>query len=300
MKICFSCMNKNYFLGLLDLVNQEVKFIPNTNGKNPFRPFGITWDDDQFYVAQANSVVDLNCNVLIPGLWNGLHQALSHDGFLYLISPNISCLKRINLVTKKIDYLHLDSFKFYDTVPEACKSYDKNKFSYDLHHFNSIFIQGNKAFISAHNHDDPSFVLEFDYPNFNLIKKHDKMGSKIHNVFVENDEIYTIDSCGSRCIASNKNKQYRITSENNMFCRGLAVSRDYFITSYFPEATRRDREKGDAFVVMINRQTGTKENEIKIKDIGSISDIRLIDEYDYAHCKGPYNDLTSLIELAVI
>ena len=280
-------MSRQALMRVLDLKTKKLNTLPNLYGTTPYKPFGMTWNNDHFFIAQSTNIVDLDGLPIIENLWDSIHQILWKDGFLYMVSPHITCLKRYDFLNKKMDYLHLEDLTFKNEPPLVCRDQDKVKFQYDLHHFNSILIKNNRAYIAAHNYNQPSFILELEYPSFNLIKRHENMGYQIHNIHVENDEIFTIDSNGSGCIVSNKGSSIPIFKNENMFGKGLAVSKDYFITGYFPKETRANRENSDVCIVLINRATKKIDESITMKNIGSLCGIRLLDEYDEGHLNIP-------------
>lgn len=284
MKLLFTSYHYQHLFGIYDTLDDSLTYVESLY-RTYHRPFGISWSDTRLFIAQPNSIVSLpkdfsSQTLLVDGLSYGIHQILCRDGFLFFVSPQIDSLGRIDLTTGKTDYLYL-----------AVESvFQKEKAGgHDIHHFNSIYIGEDRAFVSAHNKEQPSFVIEFEYPSFQRVQTHYNMGCKIHGVYVEDHEIYTLDSQGSRSIISNRGHEFPV-GEKGMFVRGFCATPEVFVAGYFPELTRHKRNTGDSFIALIDRQTGQKTKEIRIADIGSISDLRILDQVDLVHNGRPFYD----------
>ena len=69
---------------------------------------------------------------------------------------------------------------------------------------------------------------------------------------------------------------------------GFAVTGRYFIVATSEVLARGDRCAGDLWIQVIDRQQGNVVSEVWLVDTGSINELRVLDEYDYAHCVKPF------------
>lgn len=271
-------MNQNYLVSIYDVINKELIHVQNKITMPIHRPFGITFNNSDIYIAQSTGIIVLNENLeqklLLENLWHGIHQILVKDEHLFIVSPYMNCLKIYNLITNNMNYFKLKELSFSE-FPERFIGKDKLSFSYDLNHFNSIFINENRVFLTAHNHQFPSFILELTYPDLKLIEKHENLGKCIHNVYVENNEIFYLDSMGSKTIRSTKGANVHVTNKDKMFLRGFDVTEDYFVVGMSPEATRHERLSGNACIVIVDRKNNQIVEEITIENVGSINDLKI-------------------------
>ncbi len=293
MKIAFTSMNEKNALSVCDLNTGDVTHISNRTIVEDHRPFGITWQDDKLYIAQPTSIVLLNKRLEHPvitlhGLWYGIHQILARDGKLWMISPRLNAIEICDLKTRDFSYFTLEDHKLRKLIPAECYLQDRLKFSNDISHYNSIFIKDDRLYVSAHNHAKPSFISEYSYPDLKFIKRHEKLGKQIHNIYVENDEIFTLDSLGSQSIVSTKGECIKIGTKGQ-FVRGLAVTKELFIVACFPyDPKRHTRRQGESFIVVVDRKKKEVVKKLRVKDIGNINDIRILDEPDLAHGNAPF------------
>ena len=97
-----------------------------------------------------------------------------------------------------------------------------------------------------------------------------------------------MDSLGSRSIVSTKGECIKIGTEGQ-FIRGLAVTKDLFIVSCFPyDPKRHKRRRGESFIVVVDRKKKEIVKKLRVRTIGNINDIRILDEPDLAHGKEPF------------
>lgn len=264
------------------LIEEKKEIITKINASNKiFMPYGITWDKNFYYIVSRKTdsssieCLDKNFNyshTLIEYLPRQIHQIIFYENKIWMVSPATSSIIIYDLFQKQI-------FNFDLIEKKIKKEYTRE----DIHHFNSILVHDSKIYISAHNHKETSFILEFT-KNLKLIKKHNEMGNQIHCVYVENNVIYTLDSNGSKKIKNNKNELLDIGCKKNDFMRGLAVSKNKFYVGVFVEGKyREDRLKGDGIIKVINKNNWKVEKEIIIENSGDIAEVRILDDDDYVH-----------------
>jgi len=272
-------MNPDYLLHIYNTHTEELTRVVPKFKNHDLRPFGITWDNNHFYIAQPTHIIKLGKNlksqeICLDNLTYGIHQILNKDGFLWMVSPRLNAIKRYSWKRKYMEYFF--NHKWHPDPPPIK----------DINHYNSIFISSKDLLLSAHNHNQPSFIERFTYPNLKFIKKY-QIGRQIHNLFLENQEIlFTLDSLAQSLVSTNNDKiQIGMPGQ---FIRGLAICEDYYIIGRFAfNGVRSDRKEGDAELVIVDRKSRNIVNVVKIHGIGDINDIRILDKKDYASCNKP-------------
>lgn len=282
-------MNEKNTLSICNTSNAEVIHVPSKTTVEGHRPFGITWNKKNIFVAQPTHIISLNKTleqnvIMLHTLWYGIHQILAKDDKLWMVSPRLNALKIYDFKTTHLSYFSLHDNKMYkNRVPAEFYCKDRLTYKNDISHYNSIFIKDDRLYVSAHNHDSPSFISEYKYPDLKFIKRHENLGKQIHNVYVEKDEIFTLDSLGSRSIVSTKGMCIKVGKEGQ-FIRGLAVTKEFFVVGCFPyDPKRHSRKDGESFIALVDRNKKEVVKRFRVKDIGNINDIRIADEPDLAH-----------------
>jgi hypothetical protein len=300
MKIAFTAMNTASIINVLDFDTGKVQSIPTpAEAVSDHRPFGITWDNSHIFVANPTKIVALDKNldfkkIVVRDLWYGTHQILCKEDSLFMVSPRIDGINRYNLRTKEMSYFlpfHKNNpkGKWRAELPLIFKHKDKNNFSYDIHHFNSILIKDDRLYLSAHNYTKPSFITVFKYPEMEEIERIENTGIQMHGIGVVRDEVFWLDSSGHRALKSNKGLHIKIGDEVD-FVRGMVITDDWIIVAYFPydPYVRLQRKEGHSQIVAINRKNNQVERHFLISNVGNINDMRVLDEFDYAHYNQPF------------
>ena len=127
----------------------------NINDKPSFRPFGITYDINNIYVASNNIICSFSKKnfsfkkkISETGLINS-HQLCCKDGYLYRCDTAINCITKINLSSLEETYIDLVNGKVIPNLYECNSAYSK-----DLYHINSFCIYNNKLHIVASTYVD--------------------------------------------------------------------------------------------------------------------------------------------------
>lgn len=268
---------KEKYLKIVDL-DQSLEII--------HKPFGITWNNKNILIAKSNQIISFNKSIkfdgtYLTGLPLAIHQILFIDNSLWMVSPRTNCLIKHNVYSNTLEYFYDGKFK--DHPHDG-----------DTNHLNSILIQNNKMYVAAHNMGKTSFITVYSYPDFNKLFVYD-IGRHIHNLYVENDIVFTLDSFGSRCIVSTDGKSIPVLREIDQFyIRGLAVTEDHFFVGCFHCNTldREERMKNDSFISIVNKKTLNVDCRIYLPKSGDINDIRILDAYDYSHGILPFLTIT--------
>jgi hypothetical protein len=256
------------------------------------RPFGITWSQDELYVATPGRILVFDRQfkykkTLLENLNFGIHQILLYDERLWMVSPRLNCLKIYSFKDGSMKYFRPKEQTISTGKPEKVivpgrENTPQCRYAYDWHHYNSILIKEDKLYLSAHNFNLPSFLMVFSYPGL-VLQETIEMGWKIHDIGVD-DAVYVCDSSGSRKVISNKGHAIPMGAHyEQSFLRGMVLTATHVCATHFPfNPKRADRRNGNAYLSIVDRKTGDKQ-EYELKDVGNVNDLRVLDEYDFAH-----------------
>lgn len=242
--------------------------------------YGITWDSDYIYFGHRNkqhpnvgivSVMASDYSVInqVPGNFPDVHQILYANDKLYIT------------VTAH------NSIAIFDGKELIMKNWTST--TLDLNHINSIWFDDEYFWLCYHNkisnqnifHN--SQIIKMDKELTSIIEFFE-FGKGIHNVYIDDEWLYTCDSASNSLYALNIHTKEQKSVDIGMWIRGLAVTDDYIIVGgSIIGKNDEDRQKGDAKVYLLNRDT-LEVLDIKLfKDIGAVYEIRIINEHDHAH-----------------
>jgi hypothetical protein len=251
----------------------------------PCRPFGITWTADELLIANNRQIIvfDKQLNyvrMLTVSLQVNTHQLSYHDGVVWAVSPWTNSL--IGIPTRS----DLTSVNF-DLLTHNLRAYFPSEGSEaaDQRHFNSLLWTDTQLFVAAHAFGKESLIYSFDAISLCLQNVLGDVGTSIHGVGFANGELFWIDTGGEE-IRSNRGLRQRLSRSG--YGRGLAMTTDYFIVAISDHLSRQERCTRGSWIQLIDRRTGTLLEEWRLENTGSVNDLRLLDDYDYAHWLLPF------------
>lgn len=242
--------------------------------------YGITWDNNYIYLGNRNysyyntgiiSVMNSDYKVIdqVPGTFPQIHQILYANEKLYIT------------VT-----MH-NSIAIFDGQGTVVKNWTST--IKDLNHINSIWFDGEYFWICYHNKvtSDKVFyssqIIKMDKELTSIIEFFE-FSKDIHNVYMDGEWLYTCDSKSNKFCALNIHTKEQKFVDIGMWLRGLAVTDDYIIVGgSIIGKTDKERENGDAKVYLLNRDTLEVLDTKLFKDVGAVTEIRVVGEQDYAH-----------------
>lgn len=250
----------------------------------PCRPFGITWNRDNLFIANNRQLLafDKQLNFSRKSdtpLQVNTHQLSYNAGRIWAVSPNTNSLIAVpedtSGQTLEFDLLAHDSHEYNgnDMPPN------------DVHHFNSILWDDRRLFVAAHGLGHESFINQYDAETLQLITVQRGSGTHIHGLARDEGELFWLST-----------KTGEIRSDSGFclplsrwgYARGLAVTKSHFIVGISELFGRFERHTGDSWVQVIDRRQGDLVNEVWLRESGSLNDLRLLDTQDFAHCADPF------------
>lgn len=261
--VMYDAKRDTYIKKLPVHVDETVKFRPLC------RPFGMTWSDDTFYLVNNKRIHTYNKDfeyqhTIVSDLPENSHQMVHHNNYLYVASPAVNCVVQVDLDMLTKRYYDVGLLKWID-----------EPFGGDETHVNSLTIHGDKMYVNMHNNLLPSYITVHRLEDFKAIDLVDLGAGKAHNIAVIADNCYTLDTAGGRILGPNVDQHI---ASGLWFLRGFCATDTHFVigVSSFDKTYRYGMSK----IVTIDRRTN-EQSEISVS--GDISDVRILDEFDYAH-----------------
>lgn len=150
-------------------------------------------------------------------------------------------------------------------------------------HFNSVFIKNNRLYVLAHGFHKSAYVLEYSYPECELIATHPiKQRCGLHNIWLDNDNnMITCHSASGELIEIKTNEV--LWKGAASYSRGFSVTNDLLIIGDSQIAMRQDREISQCGLWIVDRKTYKTIDYLPLGGFGSCHDVRLLDAPDEAH-----------------
>jgi len=246
--------------------------------------FGITWNEDEIYLAEGGHtkrscyhVFDggLKCKGKLPlstGI-GGPHQIYWWDGKLYIASA------------------WQDSVFVWDG--HECEEIRWKKGGEPNQHLNSVWCDGEAFYVVEHRKrvmPKRVQVLSMDFEPLHKIVIPNEAFVKakphgIHNVYIEDGWLYTCSPKAFVAFEIETGITRTITShiiQEAHYVRGLARVSGRWFVGLSEAKIRSERGEGDSAVLVLNDDLETIDL-LPLKDTGGLNDIRAIDGPDLAH-----------------
>jgi hypothetical protein len=272
--------------GRMDSIPVRAEFHDSSVDEGPsFRPFGITWERDRIYVVNNRQllVFDKSLNyleTLAIRLQVNMHQMAYHCGRIWIVSPRTNSLLVVNpeMIDASTEF-NICEQTLHGYVPRDSLQSD------DQCHFNSLLWSNGYLFVAAHNFTGPSFIKCYDGTTLKEIRQFTQAGFSIHGLAFFHDELFWLST---RTYEVRSDRGYMHLLSRQGYARGFSMTSEYFVVAISEALSRGDRHGGDSWIQLIDRQKSAMVAEFYLPDTGSVNDLRLLDEYDYAHCLTPF------------
>lgn len=246
--------------------------------------YGITWDKIQIYLSShtkpeisiwTGEADFYNCSkVLFPHRMDDSHQLLWIDNKLYVAHTGHN---RIDVWDGKEAYI----YQWLDTVQNGKQAPD---------HINSIWFYDNKFYVCEHRYGAEPARIRVLNQQFQILKTFDfynldhSHSSGIHNVYIEDDILYTlaVNCLIKQNLINNQIEAIEIRQSKDIgYLRGFARNKDAFFIGESRVSIREDRRKNNAIILILDDNLQLIDT-IELQDSGDCHDIRLLDN-DKAH-----------------
>ena len=251
--------------------------------------FGITWNEDEIYVAEGGHTGD--------SIYHVFDEELGHVGLLPLgRPPPTACISDPHQIywwggELYITSAHADTlWIWYGGGLEPVRWGEEGE---PTLHLNSIWCDGKNLYVVEHRKREmPKRVMVLDLcanplhrieiPDGAFVKR---KPHGIHNVYIEDGWLYTcspkalvawnLDSGVTRTVTS------RLIQKAH-YIRGLARVPGKWFVGLSEAKVRSERGKGDSAVLVLNDDL-EQIDLYPLQDTGGLNDIRAIDGPDIAH-----------------
>lgn len=234
--------------------------------------YGVSWSEDSIFFSTPKKIYKKSKEGLVcreVSGCNDFHQILYSDNIVYGTITN----------TNELCLLDGESLDVVDRLDLS---------SFGNHHLNSVYFYNNEIYVCFHN-DGPSEIIKISSDG-REIERFLGVGSKNHNIYIEDGMLYTINSAFGRfCMYDLKRKKEVKSSmlavpgySSHKFGRGLGRFGDYFIVGANDMGSREDRECGLSHFVMFDRDLNVVDCR-KTNVRSQVKDLRIVSEIDLAH-----------------
>ncbi len=257
-------------------------------GRPPCRPFGITWNADELFIANNRQLLVFDraldyVRTAATPLQINTHQLAYRAPYVWAASPWTNSLIAVPTGAGPAP-LEFDIFR-QQVRPYVERS---GAAADDANHVNSLLWADGSLYVAAHNLGRPSFILVFDAAELRLTGMIADAGFAIHGLARHDGELFWI-STKSGEIRSDRG--YRLALPQAGFARGFAFDGEHFVVATSERRDRLDRSGGDGWIHVLDRHGGAVLAAWRLKDSGGINDLRLLDTVDYAHgASAPFLD----------
>ena len=288
MRILATISDMKHIGFVLDLDAGEITYIParpefidfSLVDRPPCRPFGITWSRDELFIANNKQLLVFDTALNYKGtsdnqLQINVHQLAYRSQRVWAVSPWTNSLVGVptSLPSAPVEFDLIDGSLRPYHHREAYAEEDKC-------HFNSLLWDADMLFVAAHNFGPNSFINCYDTRRLCLESVRRHAGHSIHGLARQFGELFWISTMTGEV---RSDCGYCIPLSRGGFARGFAMTSQYFIVATSEFLSRNERATGDSWIQLIDRDAGIAIKEIHVSDTGSINDLRLLDEFDYAH-----------------
>lgn len=262
---------------------------PTVVGRAPCRPFGITWSAEHVFVVNNRQLLVYDTQLRFmriarTRLQVNMHQLAYEGGRVWCVSPWTASLVGVSR-DPAVETLELD-LRGHGERPYVEREGSERD---DVEHFNSLLWADGHLFVAAHNFG-ASFIHQYRGTTRELERVHADVGECIHGLARHRGELFWVSTATAEI---RSDRGYRMPLAKPGYARGFAMTSRYFVVGTSEDFYRDLRHTGDAWIQVIDREGGEVCKEIHLRDTGSINDIRLLDEVDYAHGVAPLWDASS-------
>jgi hypothetical protein len=247
-------------------------------GRAPFRPFGIDYDDQYIYIASNDKLGVFNRTsykfeklIDVP-LFINTHQIVKDKDTFYVCNTAVDT---IGIYNDKIKHLSLDKFNVVDHISKP-----NHAESDDTAHVNSLYVNENKVYFCLHNNNKKmSRYGYFDKDTFKVEIIADA-GYCSHGIVILNNKLYSLSSgTGDIVEIDLDTKQivyYPCVDAKTTFLRGLAVHQDNIILGC-SNNHNAPMDKDNCFIGVFNPQDKSIRRYLNINEAFVITDLKLIE-----------------------
>lgn len=288
MKLIITRTHVDETFCLYDTDTENLKSIPFENGQEntncdntrpAHRPFGVTWDADNIYIASRKSLLvydsDLKWVDKIELLDENTHQIAMAGNKIAVCMTRKDCIGLLDPVNREMSLYHPNKgwgeHPTLDYPNTHVSMEDWPKANEERYHINSVLPIGNRIFFLMQK---PCTLAELDLETDDIKYQKLRPYGLTHGILYKSDSLIKTQKTNGTTIRFSDASRDKalVDSENMPWWRGIAGTYEEPIYSY----SRKLRVSEDSPIGTAGFSNG------KIIE-GPISDIRRIDGQDDAH-----------------
>lgn len=254
--------------------------------------YGVSWTPDGSRLCLSHSGIDNNSLVTLEDYTDSESGWISlggTDGLAFLSQPHqILCTETHIIATNTgrncLTVMRYDDMSYRNVWLESTRWDRKGKDDKCGSHFNSVFLDGDRLYVLAHNWDRPSAVLVLSWPKLDVVERIVTTAGQAHNVWAKpTGEIIICDSLRGSLVEARSNDVLWSSGDSTLITRGLACDGSYVFVGRSIFGDRRSRTESTGGVWILDANSWQLIDSFPIPQSGNIHEVRLIDRPDTCH-----------------
>lgn len=280
--------NGNYSYYILDLISKQIIYKKEKiselvsqfeKGRPAFRPFGLTTDENNIYVASNDKIAVFNKgtnnferSLDIPAFVN-THQILKHKNVLYVCHTANNCIGIHDLEKNENLFYKFPECKIIYNLPTP-----NDVYQYDTVHVNSLCLKNNKLYFCLHYRGERK--SKFGYIDLATMKTEWIFdgGISCHNIKIIDNKLYTLSTHEGKLLIFNLESKilqnFLLVNPNELFLRGMELYENKLLI--FCSNLHETEFIIPPLIKSFNLDDSSIENFIELKEPGIITDCCLI------------------------
>lgn len=248
--------------------------------------YGITWHKNKIYItcdqtpSRLLEVSNKKINILRPPA-NSVqilraHQIITIENDILILSAENDALFKFNIIRQEWSVFHLPHNNNFNIISRK-----------SLYHPNSLIFKNNELIVLClldtsltKSNQKKTKIFRYEYPTMKL-KKEEMLDTPAHHIWEIDRKEWYLDS-GNRLIRSLDGEAIQIM--NKGWLRGVGVGENEMIVGLSHKASDRNQRRYKFGQILIIDRKNYKTDYVEFP-FGNINDIRLVNEFDFAHNK---------------
>lgn len=204
----------------------ELESLPPEKGRPLFRPFGISIDNKNIYIASNDKIglfdkksYDFIGCLDIPAFVN-THQILKHENLLFVCHTAINCIGIHDLQKHTNKFVKLPEGKILNELPIVNDVYE-----HDSVHLNSLLLERNRLFFCLHYRAQRKSRYGYYDLDTEKVSFLFDAGMCGHNIKIVDNFLYTLSTQEGDLLEFDMNTKqivnYKLVNPKKVFLRGL-------------------------------------------------------------------------------
>jgi len=247
--------------------------------------YGITWNKNKIYITcdqtptKLLEINDKKLNNSFKPPSNSMqilraHQIISIENEILVLSAENDALFKFNLEKQEWSIFYLPYANNFNLISRK-SLYHPNSF---IFHENELIVLCLLDTSLTKSNQKKTKIFRYEYPTMKL-KKEEMLDTPAHHLWEMDGKEWYLDS-GNRLIRSLSGEAIKITK--NGWLRGIGVGEEKMIIGSSHKASERNQRRYKYGEIIVMDRNNYKTEFVEFP-FGNINDIRLVNEFDFAH-----------------